>query len=83
MVVVNQPNQFVTVILQNVGPVPVWISSNRESMDGSLDSTGTPQEGFVLQPNSSPFMIERFRGILYARAQAFGGLIQCESYPCS
>jgi hypothetical protein len=80
--IVQADSRFVQVIIQNVGPVPVWFSSNREALDASLDTTLTPQEGFILPANSLPVTIDKFKGSLYARAQAFGGLVQCEYYDC-
>jgi hypothetical protein len=69
---------YVQVILQNVGAIPIWVSRNREALDGSLDSSLTPQVGFVLSPNTPPVTIDRYNGQLYARAQVPGGLVECE-----
>jgi len=81
--VANTHKCTVQLVIQNVGGVPIWFSDNRESLDGSLAPDLTPQVGFMLPPNSPPFPIDRFNGVLYARAQAFGGAVECQIFAAS
>jgi len=68
------------VTISNPGATPVWVSENQAGLDASVDASGTPQQGHIILPNSSPFIMRKVRGGLYARS-VNGGIIECSAYP--
>jgi hypothetical protein len=76
------PGQYIKI--QNVSAVPVWIADNQASLDASVDNTGTPQYGFVLQPVGqieSSIEILGYQGGLWVRSQAAGGAVEVIASP--
>lgn len=66
--------------IQNVSAVQIWISDDQNTLDGSVDSTGTPQQGLILTANSLPLVIPAFKGVLYTRSNAAGGVLEVQRY---
>ena len=79
--IVNSPNAVCQVILQNVSAIPIYVGDNQASLDGSLDSSGTPTYGFILFPNQNPTTIDKFSGFLFIRAANSGGFVECTINP--
>lgn len=67
-------------VIQNVSAVQVWISDDQNTLDGSVDSTGTPQQGLILAANSLPLVITAFKGVLYTRSSSAGGVLEVIRY---
>lgn len=72
-----------SILIQNVSAVPAYISDSQTILDGSIDSTGTPQEGLVLQPNDFLPNLPFWTGGFYARSNAPGCVLEViTAKPC-
>ena len=72
------------VLIQNVSSVEIFISENVNALQGSVDSTGTPQDGWVLAPNAFLPFLTLWRTPLYALAAVPGGELNViVSQPCN
>jgi len=70
--------------IQNVGSVDVWISENATALQGSVDSTGTPQDGWILAPGAFLPFLTFWKTPLYALAAVAGAVLNVVvSQPCN
>jgi len=71
------------VLIQNVGSVDVWLSENVSALQGSVDLTGTPQEGTILAPGAFLPFLTFWKTPLYALAAVAGAVLNViTSQPC-
>jgi hypothetical protein len=68
--------------IQNVGATPVWVADNQGNLNSSVIA-GTPNYGFVLQPNTPPFNDPFWVGPTYVLTSGPVGLLEVKaSYRC-
>ena len=77
----NTGNEVLEVEINNVGPVPVWISDQQILLDGSVDPVaGTINAGAVINPGEYRQNV-LIRGQRWARAQAPNAQLEVFTYP--
>lgn len=70
--------------IQNVSAVNVWISENISALQGSVDLTGTPQDGWILAPGAFLPLLPFWKTALYALAAVAGAELNViVSQPCT
>jgi len=69
--------------IQNVGGTPIWIADNQGNLNTSVDTTGTPNYGFVLPANMpAPFNDPRWIGPVFALTAGPSGLLEVKVSQC-
>lgn len=72
------------VLIRNTSAVTVWVSESQQSLDGTVDNTGTPTVGFPLAPlgtQGDTIYFETCVTGLWARSQAPGGSLEVSAQP--
>ena len=69
--------------VQNVSAIPVWVADSGGSLDNSVDASGTPNYGFILQPMGTvgeSMVIPNVTTGLWARCAAAGGAVEASAW---